>query len=129
MGKAVCALIGWRNVSDRRVFCNRRLDLRLESVRQKEDAELLVLLFEKKRTSIYARSSLFATLPPGACPADPFSCLCVAEPLRTGKSQSNRGLFRTERRAQTDFTVQPRCTANSQKGLRTALFLFRLTEC
>src|SRR5271163_802558 len=97
MGKAVCALIGWRNVSDRRVFCNRRLDLRLESVRQKEDAELLVLLFGRKRTSIYARSSLFATLPPGACPADSFSYLCAAEPLRTGKSQPKYGLFRRKK--------------------------------
>jgi hypothetical protein len=26
-------------------------------------------------------------------------------------------------RTRTDFTVHPRCTANSQKGFRTALFL------
>jgi hypothetical protein len=47
--------------------------------------ELLVLLFRKKRTSIYACSSLFATLPPGACPAKSFSCLCVAKPPRTSQ--------------------------------------------
>ena len=33
IGKVVCALIGWWNVLDRRVFCNRRPGLRLESVR------------------------------------------------------------------------------------------------
>jgi hypothetical protein len=62
------------------VLCNRKLGLRLGSAWWEEDAELLVLLFRKKRTSIYARSSLFATLPPGACPAEPSATLCIAEP-------------------------------------------------
>jgi len=38
-------------LSDCRVFINRKPRLRLESVRWKEDAELLVLLREEKRTS------------------------------------------------------------------------------
>ena len=45
----------------RRVFCNRKPGLRLDTARWEEDAELLVLLFRKKTTSIYARSSC---LPP-----------------------------------------------------------------
>ena len=105
----------------------RRPGLRLELVRWKEDAGLLVLLFEKKRTSIYARSPSFAALSSGACPAGPFGYLCAAGPPRTGKLQPKYGPFGTERRAQTDFTVQPGCTANSRKGLRAAPFLFRLT--
>jgi hypothetical protein len=48
-------------------------------------------------------------LPPGPCPA---------EPLRTGKSQPNCGLFRTERRAKTNSTVPPRCTANFPKKVK-----------
>jgi hypothetical protein len=103
--------------SDFWVFISRKPGLQLESVRWKEDAELLVLLPEKTRTSIYARSSFLATLPPGACPADPFSYLCVAEPLRAGKWQPKYGLFGTERRTRTDSTVLPRwyCTANSKR--------------
>jgi hypothetical protein len=59
-----------------------------------EATVLSVYLPEEKRTSIYGRSSFLATLPPGACPAEPFSYLCVAkslsylfiaEPLRTGE--------------------------------------------
>jgi hypothetical protein len=45
----------------RRVFCNRKPGLRLDTARWEEDAELLVLLFRKKTTSIYVRSSC---LPP-----------------------------------------------------------------
>jgi hypothetical protein len=48
-------------LSDLRVFINRRSGLRLELVRWKEDTELLVLLPEGKGTSIYSRSSLLAT--------------------------------------------------------------------
>jgi hypothetical protein len=58
---------------DNRVFINRKPGLRLESVRWKEDAELLVLLPEEKRTSIYARSFL----PSKSCPAEPY-LLCNA---------------------------------------------------
>jgi hypothetical protein len=36
-----------------------------------------------------------ATLPPGTCPAEPFSYLCVAEPVRAGESQPKRGLLTT----------------------------------
>src|SRR5271154_1041263 len=46
---------------------------------------LLVYLPKGKRTSIYVRSTFLATLPPSACPAEPFSYLCVAEPVRTGE--------------------------------------------
>jgi hypothetical protein len=83
----------------RRVFCNRRPGLRLETAWWEEDAELLVLLFRKKRKSIYARSSLFATPPPGACLAESFSCLCIAEPPRADESWPQYGLYKTERRA------------------------------
>jgi hypothetical protein len=52
------------------MFYNRRPGLRLETAWWEEDTQLLVLLFGKKTTSIYVRSSLFATLlatlPPGA---------------------------------------------------------------
>ena len=47
-----------RDLVKRRVFWS---SMRFESVRQKEDAELLVLLSERERTSIYACSPLFAT--------------------------------------------------------------------
>jgi hypothetical protein len=67
------------HLSDFRVFINRK---RLESVRWKGGAELLVLL-SGKRTSIYACLPFLTTLPPGASRADPISYLCVAEPLRT----------------------------------------------
>jgi hypothetical protein len=50
-----------KDMSDFRVFIDRKLGLRLESVRWKEDAELLVLLPKEKGASIYARSSLLAT--------------------------------------------------------------------
>jgi hypothetical protein len=49
---------------------------------------LLVYLPKGKRTSIYVCSTFFAsfaTLPPGACPAEPFSYLCIAEPARTSE--------------------------------------------
>jgi hypothetical protein len=104
-------------LSDFWVFIGRKSGLQLESARWKEDAELLVLLPEKARTSIYARSSFLATLLPGACLADPFSHLCVAEPLRAGKWQPKCDLFRTERRTKTDSTVLPGwyCTANPKR--------------
>jgi hypothetical protein len=37
------------------------------------------------------------TLPPGACPAEPFSYLCVAEPepLQADEQQPKRGLLTT----------------------------------
>jgi hypothetical protein len=80
-------------------FRNRCPGLRLETAWWEGDAELLVLLFRKKRTSIRARSSLFATSPPGACPAESLSYLCVAGPPRTGELRPHYGLYRTERRA------------------------------
>jgi hypothetical protein len=53
----------------------------------KEDTELLVLLFREKKTSIYARLSLFATLPSGVCPTESLDYLYVAESLRTSESR------------------------------------------
>jgi hypothetical protein len=60
---------------------------------------------------MYVRPSLLLE----SCPAEPFSYLCVAEPLRTGKSQLKSSLFRTERRAKTDFPVPSRWYSKLQK--------------
>jgi hypothetical protein len=46
---------------DASMFINRKPGLRFESVKWKEDAELLVLLPGEKKTSIYARSPFLAT--------------------------------------------------------------------
>jgi hypothetical protein len=63
----------------------------------------------KERGHLYMRvHPFFATLPPRACAADPISYLCVAERLQTCKLQPNCGLFRTEKRAKTDFTAPAR---------------------
>jgi hypothetical protein len=115
------------DVSDRQVFSNCKPGLRLESARWKEDAEIACPSREEK--DIYTCTLvLVCRLATWACPADSFSYLCIAGPLRTCKSQPKCGLFRAGRRAQTDFTVQSGCTANSQKGFRGALFLSRLTR-
>jgi hypothetical protein len=60
---------------------------------------------------------LVATLLAGRSPAESLSCLGVAESLRTGKWRPRRGLYRTGRKEDLDFTVHPRCTAKSEKGL------------
>jgi hypothetical protein len=39
----------------------------------------------EKRTCIYVRWTFLASLPPGACPAEPFSYLYIAELVRTGE--------------------------------------------
>ena len=80
--------------------------IRNDLVEMKEDAELLVLLFRKKTTSIYAHSSLFAILPPAACPAESLNCICVAE----SPPPANRGhkmVYMEQKEGSRHFAVHP----------------------
>jgi hypothetical protein len=73
-----------------------------------EDAELLVYLVdEEKDIYIGVRVALFATLLARRSPAKSLSYLSIAKSLRTSKWRPRRGLYRTDRKEDLDFTVHP----------------------